>query len=309
MNVAIIGNNYCDFQLCTIVDGLQDLGHTVYELSGPGLNYMEPDGGRGIDGCDLLIVADTYNRQAVSLQVNKPKVIVHGHDRWGQHLSTVKPIEYHTWICDIAFVRDWDGTTNDKFPVYPMEFGIERRYTEACVDWHRPVSERKYDIGFYGTYATAGRGKVIKQIEKKFTCDFGHNIKFCSPDSKWSKWVYGRYVHDPCYYQALTNVKFALSPLGAGPSCGRTYEAYAAGCIPLIQAFPPEIKQISAFTNENSVLWKTADDIIRVVKQMLRKDRALDKFQKKCHEFGQKNLLSKHRVQYMLDRIQEHGVI
>ena len=319
MNILLEGTPYCDFQLCSIVDGLQELGHTVYDESGKGLNYMEPwipTMGTGIK-IDFCIAADTNNISSMMApKGDLPKVVVHGHDRWIDYTSVpnspIKPIMFQAWNCDIAFVRDLDRKQfhNTSFPVYPMEFGIERRFRQACAGTLDPASKREFVVSFFGTLSTAGRQKVVTKLDGDFKCYFGGQATFMKPDDYWSKWVNGRYVHAPAYYDALCNSAFALSPLGAGPSCGRTYEAYAAGCIPLIQRYPSEIKQIVPFVDgENCILWDTADQLSSKVRALESKPAEMDALQRRCYEFGQNNLLSKHRAQFMLDKIKEHGLI
>jgi hypothetical protein len=320
MDIAVIGPNYSDFQLCTVVDGLQALGHTVYEYGGPGRSYMTsslgPFGvGVNLEDVKFFIIADTDNSNACAATLDLPKVIIHGHDRWTDYLnvpnSPLKPISYDKWNCDIAFVRDWDGTTNPRFPVYPMEFSVERRFVQACQRFY-PWFDRHFDVAFFGTEATAGRHKVLQLFKDKlFRCNFGNQCTFMEPDDYWSKWVTGRYTHAPKYYEALCDAIFALSPLGAGPSCGRTYEGYAAGCIPLIQRYPEEIQQIVPFVDEeNCILWTTPEELIEKVADYINyQPDALNELQMKCFEFSNHNLQSKHRAQFILDKMEAQGLL
>lgn len=320
MDIAVIGPDYCDFQLCTIVDGLQSLGHTVYEYGGPGRNYMRssqgPFGiGMNLEDVKFFIIADTNNANACTAALDLPKVIIHGHDRWTDYASVpnspIKPIRYEQWNCDIAFVRDWDGTPSPKFPVYPMEFSIERRFVQACQQF-TPWFNRHFDVAFFGTEATANRHKVLQLFKDKlFHCNFGNQCTFMEPDGHWSRWVNGRYTHAPKYYEALCDSIFALSPLGAGPSCGRTYEGYAAGCIPLIQKYPGEIKQIVPFVHEeNCILWETAKELIEKVSDLINyHPDDLNELQMKCFDFSHHNLLSEHRAQFILDKMTEEGLL
>lgn len=316
MNILLEGPNYCDFQICTIVDGLQELGHTVYDAQAVGSNYMKvPQTGVEIN---LFIAADTDNISSVQMPVKGfPKVILHGHDRWLPDYSEVpsgpvKPIMFQAWGCDIAFVRDLDRKQfhATSFPIYPMEFGIERRYKEAC---HKELffsKPREFDVVFFGTLTTAKRMDVLQRLDAEFKCHFGNQSTFMQGDSKWSKWVNGRYSHVPKYYEALCHGTFALSPLGAGPTCGRTYEAYAAGCIPLIQRYPKEIEQIVPFVDgENCILWDTADELIPKIRHWLQDFNELTKLQKRCYNFGHFELETKRRAQYMLDKLKEHELI
>lgn len=335
MNVGVIGPGYCDYQLCTVVDGLQSLGHDVYDLNSQDAyppvvepkNYMTMSP-RDVDRPDVFynffLVADTNNPNACNWSSPGLKVIVHGHDRWTDYISVpnspVKPINWSAWNCDIAFVRDLDRGQFEgcSFPVYPMEFATERRFVEASLAelaeksafTYTPWNERKFQVAFFGTQSTARRDRVLDLLRGRFKCNFGDSHAFTQPDDKWSKWVNGRYTHAPLYYKALANAVFALSPLGAGPSCGRTYEGYAAGCIPLIQRYPKGIEQIVPFTDgENCILWDTPEELIDKMTDYSSRPSDLDELQVKCINFSTEHLLSKHRAQFILDKMKEHGLL
>jgi hypothetical protein len=323
MEIALLSTPYCDFQVCTLVDGFQSLGHTVYNIEGTSLNYMEPWPITFQPAIDLFVMADTNNGAGMSLPTNAlgfgkgkkiPKVIVHGHDLWTDYVqvpnSPKKPVPYDKAVCDIMFVRDLDQSTiaDTTYPVYPMEFGIERRYQEASMV--TPFAQREYDVAFFGTPNTARRKGVMDALSRRFKCSFGDHVTFKDPDRYWSKWVNGRYVHAPKYYEALCNARFALSPLGAGPTCGRTYEAYASGCIPLIQRYPDEIKQIVPFVDgENCLLWSTKDELISKVEIYLKDESKLASLLEAAYDFGVNNLTSAHRAQYILDKCKDHFLL
>ena len=323
MNIALWTTPYSDFQVCTVVDGLQDLGHSVYDLGGPGRNYMSPWPINEELDIELFIMADTDNTPGLVVPCDKlgfvkfhrvPKVILHGHDLWTDYLSVPnspkKPVPYSNANCDIMFVRDLcsGDRVETSYPVYTMEFAIERRYVEACANGK--VNDRLYDIAFFGTPSTAGRQHVMNVLQDKFKCHFGDHVTFKEPDHHWSKWVNGRYVHAPKYYEALGNAKFAWSPLGAGPSCGRTYEAYAAGCIPLIQKYPSDMEQIAKFIDgENCLIWETATELVDKVKSYLGDPVRLTELQERCYTFGMENLLSKHRAQFIIDKCKENNLL
>jgi hypothetical protein len=190
-----------------------------------------------------------------------------------------------------------------------MEFAIERRYMEACDLYRKPLNDRTYDVVFYGTLSTANREGFMRTLSTQFKCDYGVR-PFNIPDTKWSKWVNGRYNHSPEYYRALCDSKMVFCGLGAGPSCGRTYEAYAAGSIPLIQKYPSEIRQLVPFVDgENCILWEKPSELIKKVENVISNRDYMNELARKCYEFGQTHLLSKHRAQYMLDIIKKHGLL
>ena len=311
MNIAALGPNYSDLGLSTVIDGLLDLGHKVYDVSGKGLNYMEPFTQQS-PKIDFYIMADTDNLHGMREQSDVPKVIAHLHDRWTDYINVPdSPIKYPNMaeaVFDIMFYRDYDGSLGHD-NIYPMEFGIERRFNEACQNMV-PFNEREFDISFYGTRATAQRWMILDDLVKMFKCDFADQLKFKEPDDYWSKWVNGRYVHAPKYYQAMMNSKMVFCGLGAGASCGRTYEAYAAGCVPLIQKYPAEIIQLVSFVDgQNCILWSNGEELKQKMKEWLSSPYHLEELASRCYKFGQENLLSRHRAQFMLDKMMEREII
>lgn len=323
MNIVMFSCNYYDYQAACISEGLQDLGHKVYDLSGKGLNYMEPMPKEGISSADLFIMTDPDNIHLANNNLFRddktkvPKVIVQPHDRWLHYNiapeGPVKQSDYKSWVCDIAFVRDFDGNIPDSlsYPVFPMEFAIEHRYNEAC-RIKTNVASRDIDICFYGTLTTAKREDILHVLSNndKIKTDFDNQHRFTDYDENWGKWVNGRFGHSPSYFKALCNSKMVLSPMGAGPSCGRTYEAYAAGAIPLIQRYPQYIQQIIPFVDgENCVLWNNKHDLIPKVEELLNDEVKLTKLADRCYKFGQENLLSKHRAEYIINKIKEFNII
>jgi hypothetical protein len=320
-NIAFQSTAYCDFQLCTVVDGLQDLGYRVFDLGDTGQNYLEPWDSLG-PKMDLLIAADTDNVSQMfanplfmlKLGYKIPKVVIHGHDRWTDYLnvpnSPVKPVPFHgNW--DVMFVRDWDGTKPDDKPVYPMEFGIERRFMEACDKFRKPIHMREIDVSFFGSLGTANRGSKLSSLAsalgKKYNIVYNESHTFTEPDGKWSKWVNGRYTHCEAYYEALCNSKIVLSFLGAGPNCGRTYEAYAAGAIPFIEQFPSDIIQIAPFVDEQNCLTFSDDyEMVYKIEHYLSDTKKLHDLYQLSYSFGQNHLLTKHRAQFMMDKIKEY---
>jgi len=321
MNIIGLGVPWYDFQMGTIVDGLLDLGHKVYDLSDVGQNFMAPIGDRDPTEMDLFIMADSENSEMNAKQFfrggNKiPKIIIHPYDKWLDHIKAYtgqkRTILYEQWSCDIAFVRDLENPPqNSTFPIYPLEYGIEKRFIEACNEYIKPLDERIYDVMFVGTWETANRKRFSSPLENNFKCMLGNHHRFVTPDDYWSKkWINGRFFHCLEYFETMCNSRFVICPLGSGPSCGRTYEAYAAGAIPLIERFPGEVKQIIPFVNgENCLLWTNNDELINKIKYYLSNYDILKELQYKCINFAMQNFRTKHRAKYILNKASEHGLI
>lgn len=312
MRILMHTPNYVDSVACTIADGLLDLGHQVYNTRGR-LNYGEP----APDGTiyDLYLMCDTDDKEALKYvsRAGHPQIIVHAHDRWTDYLyapmSNTKPVPDQ--YCDIMFVRDLDHEVHSRkwYPTFPLDYGIERRYIEAAMA--KPLYDfvnRPYDIVFYGTLSTARRIHYLEKLryaDSNYKIDYGANV-FNNPDGVWSQWVYGRYTHDPAYYERLAQSKMVFCPVGAGASCFRHMEAYAAGSIPLIQKYPSDIIPLHNFVDgENCILWEDEKDLLDKVDDILSDPQKQMDLHNRCWEFGQEYLLTRCVAQYMLDKINE----
>ena len=305
MDILITTPDYVDSVSCTIVDGLLDLGHQVYTRGTQPLNYAEPTAVTP----DLWIMADTDNVQGNRLRLvgDLPKVIVHGHDRFRDYQqaphSSVKPVPYDECDCDVMFVRDLDRKIpQNRFPVHPINYGIERRYQEACQPYLG--RERKRAVVFYGTLDTAFRKSYLEKIRSSgIPTTFGA-YSFNNPDTKWSRWIHGRYVHDPAYYRALCGYLFGFAPMGAGWSCFRHMELYAAGCIPVIQRYPADIDPLHDFRDgENCILWSNGEELVSKLLDWHRNITGAEQLRQRCYQYGQGHLLTRHIAQFMLDKV------
>ena len=313
MNIVITSTPYVDSGIMTITDGLLDLGHSVYCI-GSEINYAQKYDATAVPkGVDLFLQMDSDNIGSVSYPSSMPDIRFHLHDRWVDYQnapnSPVKPVPEIE--CDLLFVRDLDREVNNR-PVatFPLDYGIERRYLEACQGFNQALTtERPYDVGFFGTLSTSRRDFYLSRLKTAV----GEGVvyggyQFNTADTKWSKWIYGRYTHNPDYYEALCQFKFIFVPMGAGPSTMRMGEAYAAGAVPLIQRYPSDIIPLHDFKDgENCVLWSDGSELIIKVRKYLNDLAGLEVLRKRCWEYGNKYLLTRHIAQYMLDRIQEVG--
>jgi hypothetical protein len=314
MRILMHTSRYVDSLACTVADGLIDLGHEVYNTKGQ-LNYGEP-AQQGM--YDLYIMADTDDHKALeglsdTSSSPRPRLVIHAHDRWIDYLnapnSPIKPVP--DCVCDIMFVRDLDISVGGKrdYPTYPIDYGAERRYQNACQPYVNNDS-RKQAMVFYGTLSTAKRLTYLEAVKRAgIAVDYGA-YNFNTPDGHWSKWVYGRYTHDPNYYKELCKYMYGFAPFGAGSSCFRHAELYSAGCIPVIQHYPDDIISLHNFVDgENCILWKTGEELI--IKLLFYNEHLTkaEDLRRRCYEFGQKYMLTKYIAQFMLDKMKEHKLI
>jgi hypothetical protein len=319
MNIAVTTPKYIDSVACCIIDGLLALGHRVYNLNGPAINYAESWPIPSPDKIDIWMMMDTDNQLGLVLPPDKmgtsllgaAKVVVHGHDHWTDYVnvpnSPVKPVPVDKSVGDVLFVRDLDVSTKEQcdrrgLPAYAIDYAIERRYVEACADHLK--TKRKMELLFLGTLDTARRRFYLDVVRGAGLPVRYGTYEFNEPDSKWSKHIYGRYTHDPRYYQELCKYLFAFVPFGAGCSTMRLPEAYAAGCIPVIQQYPEEIISYHTFVDGvNCILWNTEKELIDKLRYWMDKPEEAERLRKRCYEHGQNYMTSKILAQYILERI------
>lgn len=322
MNIAVTTPQYVASIECSVIDGLVSLGHKVYNLNGPPLNYAECWPIPSPDKIDVWFMLDTDNHLGLVLEPDKmgpalreaKKVIFHCHDRFTDYInapnSPTKPVPIEKGIGAMFFVRDLDEVTknsSDK-PIYPLDYAIERRYTEACAPFID--GERKNEIIFLGTLSTAHRQRYLDAVKRKGLAVSYGTYEFNQPDGKWSKWIYGRYTHDPRYYETLCKYMFVFCGMGAGVSTMRMAETYASGCIPVIQRYPEYIVSYYDFRDgDNCILWESEKDLVEKLSHWMNKPNEAQQLRERCYQFGQDSMLSSIVAQDILDKCKLHEAI
>jgi hypothetical protein len=319
MNIAVTSTNYVDSNICGIIDGLLQLGHNVYNLNGPAMNYSASWPIPSPDRIDIWMMMDTDNYMGLTLTPDKmgpslrgaKKIICHLHDRWVDYVnapnSPIKPVPVEQFRCSTVFVRDLDESVYNKcvekgFPVFPIDYSIEQRYVEATAPYLSV--ERKMELVFLGTLDTARRRFYLDSVRSAGLPVRYGTYEYNDGDGKWSKWIYGRYTHDPKYYEELCKYMFVFCGFGAGPSTMRVAEAYAAGCIPVIQKYPDDIITYRTFEDGlNCILWETEKELIEKLKYWMNEVKA-EELRQRCYEYGQKYMTSKFLANYILERIE-----
>jgi hypothetical protein len=319
MNIAITSTNYVDSNICGIVDGLLQLGHQVYNLNGPPINYAQSWPIPSPDKIDIWMMMDTDNSIGLTLTPDNmgssvrgaKKIICHLHDRWTDYVnvpnSPIKLVPVEQFKCAVSFVRDLDKVTVEKcqernIPVFPVDYSIEQRYTEATVP-HLDTA-RKKELLFLGTLDTARRQFYLDSVRNAGLPVRYGTYEYNDGDGKWSKHIYGRYTHDPRYYEELCKYMFIFCGFGAGPSTMRVAESYSAGCIPVIQKYPEEIISYHTFEDGiNCVLWNTGEELIDKLKYWMSEVEKAEELRQRCYEYGQKFMTSKFLANYILEKI------
>ena len=287
MNVLVYGAPYYEFQLATIVEGLQILGHKVYDIRKEGRNYMEPYNGEFID-----LYIDAFPHEKFSPKFNKPltKIMI-----WPYDLAEDRSLlNYDEHIFDIAFVRDYDG--NGPANVFPMNYGIEYRYFCAGIETNKSLVKREYDITYLAALCVGERREYLRVIEKYFADknlligDKGTLINEADP--YWSQWVNGIFTHNNDYYRALANSKIIISTRGGGPECGRIYEAIASHALPLTEyrqtiQVPPVLEEAIP-----EIFFKGPEEMVEKTNLFLNDLEYAQAVADKVYDFGKNYLVS-----------------
>ena len=310
MRIRYITPPYVASLEATVADGLVALGHELVSGRDYALNYAEADDG---DPVDLWIKADTDNYDLMAMDSDVPCIALHGHDRFLNYQtapdSSIKTIEFAHWKADVAFIRDMDRgmVARTDIPLYPLDYGVERRYVEACKS--QPET-RKNELVFFGSLGTARREFHLKAVERAGLPIRYGSYEFRDQDPRWEKWVYGRYTHSNAYYHELTQYRFAFCPVGAGVSCFRHAEAFAAGCIPVIQRYPEDIIPYHRFVDgENCILWAGPDELVSKLSYWMGRPEEAEQLRLRAYAYGQHYMSSASIATYVLSLLEPKGII
>ena len=181
LTFLIISYPYYEFATATLVDGLQQLGHNTWGYNSESNNYLKPVLTYNKNKIDVVIHANPTLGD-INLFPDKPKIVLFPNDRWQIPNATkikVDEFEFSKFKFDACFYRDYDGSAPDKFSdiVFPFEYGIERRYLEACKDKPKIIN-RPHDISFFGQQYIHDRRSTLRQLQASFKCNFGTEYKF-----------------------------------------------------------------------------------------------------------------------------------
>jgi hypothetical protein len=315
LNILMTTPPYTASLECTIADGLIRLGHNVYNPLCKSEHEVINYGVTPVDGLnyDLWIMADTYRPEGLEAIIKNPdgkpipKVIVHGQDfyvNYNEAPNSEFKLPPTNLKASLVFVRDLHKDYHIDLPTFPIDYGIERRYEDACLAYVNQKRELK--TVFYGTLTTARREYFLHELERAGLGVIKGGYFFNKGDDNWSQIIKGRYTHDPNYYVNLCKFMFGFAPMGAGVTCFRHAELYAAGCIPLIQRFPDYIIPYHNFVDkENCLIWGNKEELIDRVRYYTDRPDEAEELRVKCYEWGQKYMSTAHIAEYLLTKTKE----
>jgi len=303
LRFQLFGTPYYEYCQSTLAEGLKELGHEVYGWNGETTNYKDLYQGQDID---VFINAFPHpNKGEKIIKEGVPNIII-----WPYDISDNLPFESAKYRFTAAFVRDL--MVNLGKSVFPFNYGIENRYYCITDKINKPLAERPIDVIFTGE-AVGKRVSYIRLLQEHFkslNCmlDFRKYSGYpyqSKPNTYWCQWVNGRFCHYDDYYEALSESKIVLSLNGSGPECGRHYEAYASGGLPLIQKSGTIQIEPSIPTRFPNIVFDRPVELSDKISYYLGHLDEAQNLANQVFEFGRNNLRTIHRAQYVLDKLQE----
>jgi hypothetical protein len=226
LKILVSQHDHYNYMDAGLIQGLQNLGHEVWDVFGYRANYLDPQGERPRFEEFELIIDFVNGVHTTEAPRGAKRIFVWGEDDQAG-LDKVFAQGY-----DHVFVRDHILGS----PGIPINFGIEDRYYCATSNGIKPLKGRTIDVCFLGSL-WAHRLPLVKKLKQ----DFGHlNLmlgprRFNTTDDTWSRWTKSWCAHDPQYFETLADSKICLSFKGAGPDTARTWECLASGAVPIIE--------------------------------------------------------------------------
>ena len=306
MNVLIESPPRYDFLVATAAQGLSALGHKVYGFDGNENNYLTPHEGQEID-----VIIQCLENGRLKRRPDIPFIVLWGADS-GQGTKAVPPPPVHTIQADAWFIRDYRGDLGPN--VFPINFGIEKRYYSG--NEHiapKPLADRSIDVFFCGQFDNApGRRELISVMRAELGGRFNLMIEdrpFKDTDDYWSKWMGAHVIHSPRYFEALADSKIVLSPMGAGPDCGRHWEALASGGIAFLPRVPNLTVPMWPLSWIHCVMSGNPHDAAMFAGQILENPGRFQAIASSGYQLGMSFHQSIHRAHYMMGCLKKIGLI
>jgi hypothetical protein len=290
-----------DYMTATIAQGLFELGHMAYGWRNDSSSYLTPH-----DGQDYDVVIQAI--EGTQLQSEKPRIYLQGSDLGiGPEMDN---LNYRNLKYDIAFVRDLRATFDERRFVYPINFGVEKRYFCKTRNGYKPLKDRKYDVVFLGGLEKSNRREMAKTVRENFK---DKNILideriFNKGDDFWTRWTQTFCPHDERYFEALADAKIVLSPMGAGPDCARHWEALASGGVPLIERMPSLVCPPELKSERECVFFENMRDLCEKISFVLGNLERYQKVADEAYRMAKGPHSTKGRATYMLAKCMEVGV-
>jgi len=195
--------------------------------------------------------------------------------------QTLGHSEYHfdkIFLCNTEFIEK-----------YKEFYNTDVVYLPQCGDDTNFSAESFWDIVWIGNFNSEyhnNRKDIIVKLQKEF------NVKIVSG---------GDYSTENKYLYRDTPISLAISPQVAGYTSNRLYNILASGgfCLTL---YYPEIEK--EFENKKHLVWfKTPSEAVELAKYYLEHQEERNKIAKQGHKLYLEKHTGKHRVNFMLDKL------
>jgi hypothetical protein len=298
-------HDHYNFLDATVAQGLANLGHEVYGFDDNAENYLTPHEGQPYDA-----VIQCLHNGHLKKRPDTPFILLWGADS-GQGAVAVPPPPVNEIEADAYFIRDYRGGFGRN--VFAINFGIEDRYYCAHNgNPPKPLADRSIDVIFCGQFNNApGRKHLMDAVKAEF--GGRHNLliedrPFTDTEDYWSQWMGAHVIHSPKYFEVLADSKIILSPMGAGPDCGRHWEALASGGVALIQRMPTVMVDPTIQDWRLCGIFQTMDNIVGYVAAILSEPVIFQATADQGFETGQQHHSTAARAAYMLRCLSSLGI-
>lgn len=294
MKIVCIQSTTYDYLTSTIIEGLQELGHSVIasENSNGARKSSNSEIIDGANNADLIIIFSNVNvRHELINNVNNPnKIFVDGSDH--QFFSVPRHIRFKA-IFKRELNRAWINQNNE--PVFALPFAAERRYFAG------KSSGRDLDLSFVaGLASNTVRYSVFYRLLRKSN----PNFYVGSTDESAYKHlrIKGGPTETPVFRDILFRSKVSVNVVGAGYDCARYWEILASGAMLLTQEL--EIEMPFPFVSgDTCIIFKTMDDLDEKIDLLFSSPGLIQTVAERGYQHLLKHHTTRARAQYLLDSV------
>ena len=287
--IACLVPPHYDYLASTLIEGLISLGHQcigiedsnhVKKLSKSKLEHFLKD-------CDLIIVFQGDLVDCGLLDTTSPavKVFVDGSD-----LPSISEMPNVTF--NYVFKRELlDIISHNYSPImYPLQFGIENRYTQA------QKTDFKWSISFVGSMSNFQRLTVQEYLNALrdpsiFAGGTGERAYNGSA---------GMPLPTPKYFDILNNSFASVDIPGLGWDCGRTWEILGSGAL-LIQFRSELIYSTQLIENKHFIGFSSLAELEQIILKIRNNFNHYKKIREDGYRFALEQHSSKARAMYFLE--------
>lgn len=296
LNIVCIQSTTYDYLTATVIEGLQELGHTIVasESSNGARKSSNYTVKAAAERADLIIVFSNVNvRHSLVKHTNNPNIIfVDGSDQ--QCFSVPSDMRFKA-IFKRELNRCWSNKANE--PIFPLPFAAENRY------FSNQSNLRDIDLSFVaGLASNAVRYSVFYRLSRL------NKSKFYIGQTDESAYrhlrIKGGPTPTPMFRSILSRSKVSVNVIGGGYDCARYWEILASGAMLLTQEL--EIQIPNPFIDgETCIIFKTMDELDEKVDRLFSDPSIIQEIAHAGYVHLVNFHTTKSRAQYLLDEFSQ----